>query len=60
LLELRSFDVYKNAAVLIIAMLGHLKLDMKVSDAGIETAESNNCRKVSRDDKGTNSMFAAI
>ena len=60
LLELRSYDVYKNAAVLIITMLDHLELDMEVSDAGIETVESDNCRKISRDDKDTNDMFATI
>ena len=35
-----SFDAYKNAAAPMIAMLGHSELDTEVSDAGIETTES--------------------
>ena len=39
--ELGSFDACKNAAAPMIAMLGHLELDMEVLDAGMETAESD-------------------
>jgi len=60
LLEYRSFDVHINAVVPMIAILGHLEVDMKVSDAGMETAESNNCREVLGDDRDTNGMLAII
>jgi len=53
-----SFDVYKNAAALMIAMLDHSELDMEVSDAGIETAESDDCRGMSGKDKDANSILA--
>ena len=58
LLEPRSFDVCKNAAAPMIATLGHSELDMEVSDAGMETMESNDCREMSRSDKDANSMLA--
>jgi len=43
-----KFDAYKNAAAPMIVMLGHLELAMEVSDAGMETVESNNCRGVQK------------
>jgi len=58
LLEPRSFDTCKNAAVPIIAMLGHLGLDMEVSDTDIETVESDDCRGMSRNDRDANSVLA--
>ena len=58
--EPRSFDVYKNAIAPMIAMLDHLELDIEVSDASMETAESNNCREMSRRDRDANSVLAAI
>ena len=60
LLELGSFDTCKNAVALMIAMLGHLKLDIKVSDTDIETAEFDNCRGMSRNDRNTNGMLAMM
>jgi len=48
----------KNTAILIIAILGHLKLDTEISDTDMETAESNDCRKMSRNDGDTNGMLA--
>jgi len=59
-LEPGSFDACKNAVALMIAMLGHLELDTKVSDAGMETMESNNCRGVSKKDGNANGVLAAI
>jgi len=56
--EPRSFDACKNAAAPMIAMLGRLELDTEVLDAGIETAESNDCRGVSKKDGDANSMLA--
>ena len=39
-------------------MLSHLKSDMEVSDVGMETVESNDCREVSRDDRDANGILA--
>ena len=39
-------------------MLGHSEIDMEVSDAGMETIESDDCREVSRDDRDTNGILA--
>jgi len=47
-----------NAVVSIIMMLGCLEVKMKVSDVDIETVESNNCTKVSGDNRDTNSVLA--
>jgi len=58
LLEPRCLDTYKNAAVPMIAMLSHLEVDTKVSDTGMETTESNDCREMSRDNRDTNGMLA--
>jgi len=58
--ELGSFDVCKNAAAPMIAMLGCSELDMKVSDAGIETVESNYCRRMSRKDGDANGVLAVM
>ena len=52
--------MYKNAAAPMIAMLGCLELDMEVSDTGMETTESDDCRGVSRKDKDANGMLATI
>jgi len=41
-----------------IAMLDYLKLDMEISDAGMETAESDNCKVVFKKDKDANSVLA--
>jgi len=41
-------------------MLGHSELDMEVSDAGMETAESNNCRGLSKKDGDANGVLAAM
>ena len=58
--EPRSFDVRKNAVALMIAMLGCSELDMEVSDAGIETTESDNCRGVSKKDRDANGVLAMM
>ena len=49
--ELGSFDTCKNAATPMIAMLGCSELDTEVSDTGMETAESDDCRGVSKKDR---------
>jgi len=57
--EPRSFDAHKNAAAPMIAMLGHPELDTEVSDAGMETTESDDCRGVSKKDRDANGVLAA-
>ena len=57
--ELRSFDVYKNAIALMIAMLGHLELDTEVSDTDMKTVESDDYRGMSRKNGDTNGILAA-
>ena len=54
-----SFDTCKNAAVPMIAMLGHSELDMEVSDAGMESVESDDCRRVSKKNGDANGVLAA-
>ena len=56
--EPRSFDACKNAVAPIIAMLGRLELDTEVSDAGMETVKSDDCRGVSKKDGDANGMLA--
>jgi len=58
LLESESFNAYKNVTAPIIVMLGHLEVDMEVSDPGIETTESNDCRKMLGDNGDTNDILA--
>ena len=43
-----------------IAMLDYLELDMKVSDAGMETVEFNDCRGMSRKDGDANGVLAVM
>ena len=60
MLEPGSFDVCKNAAVPMIAMLSHSELDMEVSDTDIETVESDNCREMLKSDRNTNGVLATM
>jgi len=60
LLEPRSFDTCKNAAAPMIVILDYSELDTEVSDAGIETMESNDCRGVSRKDGDVNGVLAIM
>ena len=43
-----------------IVMLGCSELDMEVSDAGMETAESNDCRGMFKKDRDANGMLATM
>jgi len=43
-----------------IVMLGHSEIDIEVSDIGIETMESSDCREVSEDDRDTSSVLAIM
>jgi len=58
--EPRSFDVCKNAAAPMIVMLGRLELDIEVSDASMETVESNDCRGMSKKDGDANGVLATM
>jgi len=60
LLEPRSFDGYKNATAPMIAILDHLKVNTKVSDAGMKTMESDDCKEKLGDDGDTNSVLVII
>ena len=60
LLEPRSFDICKNAAAPIIVILGCSKADMKVSDVGMKTAESDDCRGVSTNNGDANGILAIM
>ena len=60
MLNPRNFDVYKNTAVLMIAMLGCSEVNTEVSDIGIETAESDGYREVSEDNGNTKNILAII
>ena len=52
--------MHKNAAALIIVMLDCLELNMEVSDAGMETVESSDCREISKNNGNTNSVLATM
>ena len=54
-----SFDACKNATAPMIVILDCLELDTEVSDAGMETTESNDCREESKKDGDANSVLAA-
>ena len=60
MLKPKSFDVCKNAIVLIIAMLGYSEINTEISGTGMETAKSNNCRKVLKDNRNANGVLAMI
>ena len=58
--EPRSFDACKNAAAPMIAMLGCSELDIEVSDTGMETTKSDDCRVMSGKDRDVNGMLATM
>ena len=60
MLNPRSFDVYKNTAVLMIVILGCLEVNTEVSDIGIETAESDGYREVLEDNGNTKNILTII
>ena len=49
-----------NATASMIVILGHSEVNTEALDASMETTESNDCRKISGDDRNTNSVLAAI
>ena len=52
--------MHKNTAAPIIAILGHPELGTEVSDTGIETTESDDCKGMSRNNKDINGILAII
>ena len=60
MLEPRNFNACKNTAVPMIVILGHLEINMEVSNAGIETTDSNNYKEISRDNGDANGMLATM
>ena len=50
----------RNTATLMIVMLDHSELDMEVSDVGMETTKSNDCRGVSKKDRDANGVLAMM
>ena len=58
MLEPRSFDMHKNTAIPMIAMLGHLESDIEVSDIDMETVESNDCKEMAKSDRDANGVLA--
>jgi len=58
LLEPRSFNVCKNVIAPMIAILGCSETDIEVSNADMETVDSDDCREVSRDNEDANDMLA--
>jgi len=38
-------------------MLDHLEINTEVSDTGMETTESNDCKEMSRDDRDTSGVL---
>ena len=52
--------MYKNTIVLIIIISGCSEVNIKVSNANVKSVESNNCRKLSEDNKDLNGMLAMI
>ena len=54
------FDIHKNAAAPMIAILGRSELDTEVLDTGMETVESNDCREVSKKNRDANGVLATM
>jgi len=55
-----SFDAHKNAAAPMITILDCPELDMEVSDTGMETAESDDCRGLSKKNRDTIGVLATM
>ena len=60
LLEPGSFNAHKNVVVPMIVMLGCSEIDMEVSDAGMKTADSNDYKEMSRDDRDANGVLVMM
>jgi len=60
LLKPESLDTHKNATVPIIVMLGHSKVNTKVSDTDVETTESDDYKELLVDDGDANGVLVII
>ena len=60
MLESRSFDVCRNTTAPMIVMLGYSEINIEVLDVGIETAESNDCKEMLRDNRDTNRVLTTM
>ena len=49
-----------NATALITVMLDCSEVNTEISDAGMKTVESNNCREMLEDNGNTNSTLATM
>ena len=58
--KFRSFDMYKNAAALMTAILDYSEVDIEVSDEDMETMKSNGYRRVSGDNEDANGVLAVM
>ena len=56
----RKFDACKNATAPMIVMLGCPELDREISDADMETVESDDCRGVSKKNRDANGVLAVM
>jgi len=56
----QSFNAYMNVAAPMITMLDCSEVDIEISDAGIETIESDDCKEVSENDRDVNGMLATM
>ena len=56
LLKPRSFNAGKSTAAPIITVLDCSELDMEVSDIGIETTKSDDCKGISGNDRDANGL----
>jgi len=57
LLEPGSFNIQRKA---VVPMLGHLKVDIEVSDNGMKTVEFGKCKESSKIDMIANGILATI
>ena len=60
MLESGSFNAHKTTVASMIVILGCSEVDTKVSDAGMETVESDDCREVSRDNRDANGILVTM
>ena len=52
--------MYINATALMMAMLDYSEINIEVSDVGIKTVKSDNCKEVLKDDEDANGMLVII
>ena len=60
LLESGSFNVCRNAVVLMIAMLDCSEIDLEVPDIDMKTVESDDCKEVLENNRDANGILATM